>query len=50
VAPSLAPHLYVSIGELEGNMLGTKEKNEKKSSPSPPPPPQNLKGKKIKAL
>jgi hypothetical protein len=31
-------------------MLGTKEKNEKKSSPSPPPPPQNLKGKKIKAL
>jgi len=21
-----SPHLYVSIGELEGNMLGTKEK------------------------
>jgi hypothetical protein len=25
--------------ELEGNMLGTKEKWEKKSSPPPPPPP-----------
>jgi len=36
--------------ELEGNMLGRKEKR-KKSSPSPPPPPtQNLKGKKSRHL